>query len=813
MQEGAPLMLSKMSQKKNSPLAVENLETRLNLSNTLGTAVAAVQTAPFGNASLAGTATAAKPIQLSSLASAKFSSPLLGLTVINPITTPSVGATVTPIASTGTTSIALSNYSAISNAGYGTKAFGPFIGWMTPGNSSVSYQVSTTTAGTYTLNLTESNPLATGTLAVYVNNSQVGTVSITATSAVTTFASKSLALNLGTGTSTIKLQTTGALAYNLGSLSITPPAKSTTSTTTTTTPTTTTPTTTTSTTSTATAAGTTTLASSGTTTVPLNTYSAISNAAYGVKSFGSFIGWMTAGNSSVTYTVKAATAGTYTMNITESNPLASGTLAVYVNNAEVGTIAITDTGSATTFTGKSLAVKLASGTSTIKLQVSGALAYNLGALNFVAPTTTTTTTTTSTSSTSTSSTGTTTTTTTPTQTVGTFSTSPITITADTLTSFTQLDITGTSGNDNIAVSQSGSTITVVANGHTTTYTGAYGVIDIHGEAGNDTINVASNVTEETIVYGDGGTNTIADAGKGWATIVTVGDGTADTVTGNSINTSFWVDPADKVSGTSGGDVHAISSYTNGVSVTAVAPSIADPTGTGKTVKLTNASLWGTGPTITDINQGQLADCYFNASMQAFSLNPAVARNMAVDLGDGTYAIQYNNGSGPAYIRIDGDLPAGGPYANGLDYAHPGASGSIWVPILEKAYAIIDGGNNYANLAQGWMTSVYSAFGITPESVTTTTPDGSLYPALQSELNALNPETVGTGKSIADGAPLIANHAYTITGFGTSNGAWYIQLRNPWGFDGAGNDGNTSDGYIVLSSAQFKANFGSVVLEA
>jgi hypothetical protein len=37
----------------------------------------------------------------------------------------------------------------------------------------------------------------------------------------------------------------------------------------------------------------------------------------------------------------------------------------------------------------------------------------------------------------------------------------------------------------------------------------------------------------------------------------------------------------------------------------------------------------------------------------------------------------------------------------------------------------------------------------------------------------------------------------------------ITLRNPWGNDGAGNDGNTADGYVTVTGEQFRQNFWAV----
>jgi hypothetical protein len=39
---------------------------------------------------------------------------------------------------------------------------------------------------------------------------------------------------------------------------------------------------------------------------------------------------------------------------------------------------------------------------------------------------------------------------------------------------------------------------------------------------------------------------------------------------------------------------------------------------------------------------------------------------------------------------------------------------------------------------------------------------------------------------------------------------FITLRNPWGFDGAGNDANPSDGYVTITADEFFGYFTGAV---
>jgi hypothetical protein len=38
----------------------------------------------------------------------------------------------------------------------------------------------------------------------------------------------------------------------------------------------------------------------------------------------------------------------------------------------------------------------------------------------------------------------------------------------------------------------------------------------------------------------------------------------------------------------------------------------------------------------------------------------------------------------------------------------------------------------------------------------------------------------------------------------------VTLRNPWGYDGAGNDSDPSDGYVTVTAAQANTSFSAVM---
>lgn len=405
--------------------------------------------------------------------------------------------------------------------------------------------------------------------------------------------------------------------------------------------------------------------------------------------------------------------------------------------------------------------------------------------------------------------------------------SDVTISTNRLGTLTQLAIVGTSDNDSITVTQSGSTLTIVDNGFSHVITGSFGEIMIQRTDGGDSITIDSSVNINTLIYAGGGGSTISARGTAKNIIVSVGNSAIDTLTGNGINTSFWVDTNDVVNASNAennlGGVHRIGSFYQPFTTTTTSPdyvpltisgqNLTDPTDSGSVVRLT-ASFWGQTPSMTDVNQGSLGDCYYLADLASLA-NQSVnkLRELAVDLGDGTYAVQFTRNGVKSFVRVDGDLAAGG--WNGLAYVHPGSNGSIWAPIMEKAYAFFRSARNtYASLGGGWMGTVFSDFGIANLNVTlSTTAASTLYSTFGAALNAGRAVTVATNSSIINGAPLVGNHAYSLIGVNTDGfGNYTFTVRNPWGTDGAGNDDNPYDGIIILTAAQLQANMtvGSMV---
>ncbi|HVX15628.1 MAG TPA: C2 family cysteine protease [Pirellulales bacterium] len=258
------------------------------------------------------------------------------------------------------------------------------------------------------------------------------------------------------------------------------------------------------------------------------------------------------------------------------------------------------------------------------------------------------------------------------------------------------------------------------------------------------------------------------------------------------------------------------------------PTLSDPSYVYNTV---SGSLFPRTPSTNDEFQGELGDCYFISSLGTIAnSNPSAIENMIINNGDGTYTVRFytgtygqsynsstaswsdgfTSGTGTAdYVTVNGKLPT--TSSGALVYADYGASdknsaNSLWIPLLEKAYAEWDqtgkegrsGQNSYASIEGGWMATVDAQ--VLGHNATDY---GMTNSAEQYAINALAAhQAVTIGTAVANYG-LVASHAYAILGYNASTGTF--TLYNPWGFDQPGQLTwtqleQTCDGFVVASTS-------------
>jgi hypothetical protein len=440
---------------------------------------------------------------------------------------------------------------------------------------------------------------------------------------------------------------------------------------------------------------------------------------------------------------------------------------------------------------------------------------------------------------------------------------PLTITETTVFTGPQLQITGGNAVNNITLKQTTAGL-VIGNtgGWTETVTGNFNSILINTGNGNDSVIENSSVRTNTTIFGgindtisDGsgndsiyagiGTNTIT-LGSGTDTVVTLGS-KADSVYGGTGYDIFWMDnnAAEKVFNVrtnelAYGAVHRVGSFygtgavttvatttsakaarkaghKNTVAVAAVAPAITEPATTVSGLTYTNFSnhplFASNGPTQDDINQGYVGDCYYLSTLAAIAkVDPMRIESSVVQLANGTYLVQMVENGQTEFVNVDGSLPTWSWGA--LTYANFGQQGSMWVAIMEKAFAVVrTGADSYASLNSGWMTESFATFGLASTGYYSFTSAAQMMSTIETALAANEAVTAGVGTP-ATGAALIGDHAYEVVGTVAAPGSTGLDLvvRNPWGVAGVTNSLNTNanNPYIILTPAQAFGSFEGVV---
>jgi hypothetical protein len=242
----------------------------------------------------------------------------------------------------------------------------------------------------------------------------------------------------------------------------------------------------------------------------------------------------------------------------------------------------------------------------------------------------------------------------------------------------------------------------------------------------------------------------------------------------------------------------------------IPPVKADPAVTDKSITYKNFSsdplFASTGPSINDINQGDLGDCYLLSTLSSVaSTDPKLIEKDIVADGNGVYTVIFGAGKG-TQVNVNADLPV---MPDGqLAYAQLGTQNSLWVALYEKAFAEYQNpkANSYAAIVGGWMNEAFSALGLTSKTAMTESSPAGLITTLQSDLKAGDFTTFGTVSTLPTGSPLIADHAYEVNSVQVdSNGTpLSITLRNPWG------SGSANDGFVTITAQQAYSAFVGIV---
>jgi hypothetical protein len=185
---------------------------------------------------------------------------------------------------------------------------------------------------------------------------------------------------------------------------------------------------------------------------------------------------------------------------------------------------------------------------------------------------------------------------------------------------------------------------------------------------------------------------------------------------------------------------------------------------------------------SDVDQGQLSDCYLVASLGGLALrNPDLIRNAVRDNGDGTYTVTfYEEGFWwwEGYDKVEITVNAEVPMVDGKPlYMQPGEEGEMWPMLVEKAYAEWKGG--YDEIEQGGAADALEAL-TGQESDYDDDFDGLADAWARGDVVTLaSADDKGHGPLYQDGT-LNTNHEYFVTNVDRDKGT--VTLRNPFGYD-------------------------------
>ncbi len=388
------------------------------------------------------------------------------------------------------------------------------------------------------------------------------------------------------------------------------------------------------------------------------------------------------------------------------------------------------------------------------------------------------------------------------------------------------------GGDDYLEGDSGRNMLVGGDGNDRLF-GRGGNDDMSGLAGDDYL--FGGIGNDKLDGGDGNDTVIGGpdvnaitGGTGDDVLVSINGSGLDTLDAGTGFDVVWIDQAngftDSVTGIDGSEIiHLVTSFANGADNTLNGDTILSPalgiTNRPNDVYEVFASrplFPVAGAAITDIQQNVspgtidspvLNDGWMLATAGAI-LNdfPQFFRANMVDFGDGTFGINFNG----TYIRVDNRLPVSQFGSLSPAFAKLGPDNSMWVAILEKAFATVANVNAPSyNLINGgaFPSSAMSALGFTPQTFLT---PGVFVDEFQlgdflKQARANNIPTVYTVFPPTSGlpltVPLVIGQSYTLEALilAQNGDVTSVVLRNPTGVDGGGStDSNPNDGLVTIT---------------
>ncbi len=226
----------------------------------------------------------------------------------------------------------------------------------------------------------------------------------------------------------------------------------------------------------------------------------------------------------------------------------------------------------------------------------------------------------------------------------------------------------------------------------------------------------------------------------------------------------------------------------------------------------SSPLYGAnGPTMADVDQGYLGDCYLLSSLaEVANQDPARIESMITNNGDNTYGVRFYVDGVAHYVTVDNQLADGGNIFN--------SGAHLWASLIEQAYAevqasgVITGnsynfGNSFSTIGNGgapefaleeitgasaitdfyangstWYKEVYNQ-SFTSATGTSGVSTASALSTLAADLLVGSDVVLSSYTNAYDSSgrqTLVSDHAMSVYGYDATTGL--IEIRNPWGVE-------------------------------
>lgn len=222
----------------------------------------------------------------------------------------------------------------------------------------------------------------------------------------------------------------------------------------------------------------------------------------------------------------------------------------------------------------------------------------------------------------------------------------------------------------------------------------------------------------------------------------------------------------------------------------------------------------------DVQQGAIGDCYLAAALSAVLfadderiVRDALIRELTNENGEVThFAVRfYDAWSRPQDVQVDVDIVRRSGKPLYMRSADSNSNGEEWAfNLIEKAYAQWHGG--YEKIGNGgWAGDFMQAVSgskATYRSIKALS-DRSIIDGVTSAVAERRPIVAGTfGEDDGvdySGSGVYAWHAYSVHGVAEIEGAWHIELRNPWGSSEPSPDliDGKNDGRFMMKLSDFR----------